>query len=263
MTDPFETRLETLAKDFSYPETPRVAQKAMARLQTRPAPRVLSRRLAWGIAIILLFAGLMSVPPVRAAVLEFIRIGVVRIFPAPEPAPGSDVPRTALPEVTTPMTVTPAMRATSLIPFLEQLSGETSLDQARSQVGFPIPLPAYPLGLGQPNHVFVQDTNGWMVVLVWLEADDPSRVRMSLHVIEEGSWVLEKYQPVLIQRTSVNGQPAVWAEGEYPLRVRNGNIEWTRLIEGHVLIWTDGNITYRLETNLPLEEAVRIAGSLR
>ena len=263
MTDPFETRLETLAKDFSYPETPRIAQKVMARLQTRPAPRVLSCRLAWGIAILLLLAGLMTVPPVRAAVLEFIRVGVVRIFPAPEPAPTSEAPRTALPENMIPMTATPALQATSLIPFLERMAGETTLEKARARVGFPIPLPTYPPDLGAPNHIFMQDTNSWMIVLVWLEPHQPEQVRMSLHVIEEGSWVLEKYQPVLIQQTSVNGLTAVWTEGEYPLLMRNGNIEWRRLVKGHVLIWTDGEITYRLETNLPLEEAVRIAESLQ
>jgi hypothetical protein len=29
------------------------------------------------------------------------------------------------------------------------------------------------------------------------------------------------------------------------------------------LIWEDGDLTYRLETHLPMEEAVRIAESLR
>jgi hypothetical protein len=36
-----------------------------------------------------------------------------------------------------------------------------------------------------------------------------------------------------------------------------------RLVEGHVLIWADGSLTYRLETELPLDEALRIAESLR
>jgi hypothetical protein len=35
------------------------------------------------------------------------------------------------------------------------------------------------------------------------------------------------------------------------------------LIEGHVLIWKEGDITYRLETDLPVEEAVKIAESLK
>lgn len=263
MTDPLETRIETLAKALPYPPTPRVADKVMARLRTRPASRTISRRLALGIAIVLLLAGLMTVPPVRAAVLEFIRIGVVRIFPAPEPIPTSESPRTAQPEIIMPMTATPALQATSLIPFLERMAGETSLEEARGRVDFPIPLPTYPVDLGQPDHVFLQDTNGWMVVLVWLEPNQPDQIRMSLHIIEEGSWTLDKYQPSVIQKTNVNGLPAVWAEGEYPLILRNQNIEWTRLIEGHVLIWADGEITYRLETNLPIEEAILIAKSLQ
>jgi hypothetical protein len=40
-------------------------------------------------------------------------------------------------------------------------------------------------------------------------------------------------------------------------------MELTRLIEGHVLIWENGNITYRLETALDLKEAVKVAESLK
>jgi hypothetical protein len=35
------------------------------------------------------------------------------------------------------------------------------------------------------------------------------------------------------------------------------------MITGNVLIWTDGALTYRLESDLPLAEARRIAESLR
>jgi hypothetical protein len=260
MTDPFETRIETLAKALPYPPTPRIAQKVMARLQ----PRHAKMRLAWRLAIaMVIIAGLMAVPPVRAAVLEFIRIGVVRIFPAPEPAPTSEAPRTAEPEIVAPITATPVMQANSLIPFLERVSGEISLEEARERVDFPIPLPTYPSDLGQPDHVFLQDANGWMVVLVWLEPKQPDQIRMSLHIIEESSWTLDKYQPTVIRETTVNGLSAVWTEGEYPLLAKNGDIQWMRLVVGHVLIWADGKVTYRLETNLSMEEAVQSAESLQ
>jgi hypothetical protein len=36
-----------------------------------------------------------------------------------------------------------------------------------------------------------------------------------------------------------------------------------RLIDGRVLVWTDGDITYRLETKLDLAEALKIAESLQ
>jgi hypothetical protein len=68
--------------------------------------------------------------------------------------------------------------------------------------------------------------------------------------------------PALVQETTVNGQRAVWAVGPYPLQFSNGDLDFVRLIDGHVLIWADGEVTYRLETNLDLEEAVKVAESL-
>jgi hypothetical protein len=35
------------------------------------------------------------------------------------------------------------------------------------------------------------------------------------------------------------------------------------LVQGHVLIWAEGGLTYRLESGLLLEEALRIAESLQ
>ncbi|MFN8428149.1 MAG: hypothetical protein U0X87_18070 [Anaerolineales bacterium] len=63
--------------------------------------------------------------------------------------------------------------------------------------------------------------------------------------------------------TQVNGQRAYWGEGPYPLRMYNGDLEFTRLIEGHVLIWAVDNVTYRLETDSTLQEAIKVAESLR
>ena len=65
-----------------------------------------------------------------------------------------------------------------------------------------------------------------------------------------------------VQEKTVNGQRAIWAVGPYPLRIRDGDLQFMRLIEGHVLIWTENNITYRLETDLSLEETIKIAESL-
>ncbi len=143
------------------------------------------------------------------------------------------------------------------------MAGETTLESARNIVDFPIPLPTYPADLGQPDRVFVQDAGGWMVILVWIDPQQPDQVQMSLHLIEEGSWTIQKYQPEIIQETTVNDQRAIWTVGDYPLILRNGDAQFTRMIDGHVLIWEENKITYRLETDLSLEEAVRIAESLQ
>ena len=47
------------------------------------------------------------------------------------------------------------------------------------------------------------------------------------------------------------------------MELQNSRYELQRLIEGHILIWAEEETTYRLETKLPLPEAVRIAESLR
>jgi hypothetical protein len=267
MTEPFETRLHALAQGFPYPPTPQVAPKVMAKLRaTQPRQRLAARRWAWGIAIVIvLFAGLMAVPPVRAAVLEFIQIGIVRIFlpPAETAVPEVQPPPTAMPGAVIPITATAGPTASSsLIPILDQIAGETTLEEARTSVGFPILLPAYPPDLGQPDRVYLQDMEGQVVVLIWLDEGKPGHVRMSLHIVGPGSWAIDKIEPSLIEETTVNGHRAVWARGPYPLILHNRDIHFTRLIAGHVLIWADGDFTYRLETDQSLEEAVKTAESL-
>lgn len=255
MTEPIESRLQALAKEFQYPPTPAVADAVMNRIQVSVKHPRFGRQLAWALTLlIVLLAGLMFVPPVRAAVLEFIQIGIVRIFPAPVESP--------IPTTETPLTATPAPTKSSLIPLLEQMGGETTLEDAQQVIGIPIPLPTYPVDLGLPDRVFLQNAGGWMLILVWLDPQQPDHVQMSLHLIEDGSWTIQKSQPTIIEETAVNGSRAIWTEGNYPLILRNGNMQFTRMIDGNVLIWEENKVTYRLETNLELDEAVLIAESL-
>ena len=158
---------------------------------------------------------------------------------------------------------TPAPTPSSLIPLLEQISGETTIEDAQQEIGIPIPLPTYPPDLDQPDRVFLQDAGGWMLIMVWLDEQQPDQVQMSLHLIEEGSWTINKFQPAIIKETSVNDLRAIWTVGDYPLVMRNADIQFTRLINGNVLIWEENKITYRLETDLDLAEAIRIAESLQ
>lgn len=266
----FENQLITIAKGLDYPRTPDIAGSVMSRLRAstrsrffpRPFGWAQGRRLALSLAMILvLLSSLMLIPPVRAAVIEFIQIGIVRIFPRPTESP-IDAISTATPDSITPMTATPSLPSATLIPSLSRIAGKTTLENAQERANYPILLPTYPPDLGQPDYVFLQDAEGVMTVLVWLDSRQPNRVLMSLHIIPEGSWAIEKSEPIVIEETSVNGQRAIWAVGPYPLRLRNGDLDFTRLIDGNVLIWADGLITYRLEINQTLEEALKIAESL-
>lgn len=254
----FEKQLLSLSKGLEYPRTPNIAGSVMSRLRASTRPRFFSRRLAWSLTIILiLFSSLMLIPPVRAAVIEFIQIGVVRIFQREPTPPDQEFPSTIV-----PVTATPGATSQPLIPLLERLAGETTLEEAQQTVGYPLLLPSYPSELGEPDRVFVQDAEGDMTILVWIDPQQPKDVLMSLHFIPPGSWAVKKVDPTLIQETTVNGQRALWTIGPYPMRFSNGNLDFIRLIEGHVLIWFDGQMTYRLETRLSLEEAIMVAESL-
>ena len=257
----FEQQLTSIAKRLDYPRTPNIARSVMKQLRPPSSRRFISRRFAWSLTIILvLFSSLMLIPPARAAILEFIQIGIVRIFPAaPTPviSPQQESPGTVL-----PVTATPSVTSEPLIPILERMAGEKSLAEAQQIVDYPILLPTYPPDLGEPDRVFVQDADGDMTILVWIDPAHPAVVLMSLHIIPAGSWAIDKMNPVRVETITVNGQRAVWAFGPYPVRYSNGDMDFVRLIDGHVLIWTDGTVTYRLETALTMEEAVKVAESL-
>jgi len=258
----FERQLVSLAKRLDYPRTPDIAASVMRRLRSPARPRLVSRRLAWSLtAILVLIASLMLIPPARAAILDFIQIGIVRIF-RPEPAPVSP-PQQESPVTAVPVTPTAAATSAPLIPILERMAGEVTLEEARQTVDYPILLPSYPPGLGAPDRVYIQEADGDMTILVWIDPQHPDRVLMSLHIVPPGSWAIEKMNPAAVQQTTVNGQRAAWAVGPYPVRFSNGDLDFIRLIEGHVLIWTEGELTYRLETDLEMEEAIRVAESLQ
>ncbi len=255
----FETRMRSIAQRMNYPRTPDISGRVVSRIAPMTKPRFFSRRFAWSLTlIVVLLFSLMLIPPVRAAVLEFIQIGIVRIFPRPAETP-IDTIQTATPRSFAPTTSTPD----DLLPFLDQLAGETTLAEAQAQVKYQILLPTYPPDVGAPDLVFVQDADGAMTVLVWLDPNDSKKVLMSLHFIPEGSWAIDKGFPLDVWETQVNGERAYWGEGPYPLRMYNGELEFVRLIEGHVLIWAVDDVTYRLETDLPLLEAIKIAESLQ
>lgn len=247
----FEQMVFQNAQRLVYPPTPDLAGAVAQRLVHPRRPRWGRPQrlgLAWFLALVLVLVGLLTVPQVRAAILEFIQIGAVRIWLVPPPTATS--PLTPVPTATVQRTLLP-------------LTGATTLARARQRAAWPIPLPIWPADLGEPDQVFWQDIGGDAVVLVWLDPADPSRVRLSLHLLSNAAVVWKKLAPTVVDETTVNGQAAYWTTGPYLLFVKGKGLDTVRLIEGHALIWTDGLVTYRLETDLSLAEAVRIAESLR
>ena len=192
-----------------------------------------------------MLGALLAVPQTRAAIAALLHIGSVTIVPT-APTSGANEP--------TPL------------PSILDLAGQTTLADAQQRMPFHIRLPAYPADLGAPQYVFAQDMDGKAVVLVWVDPQHPDRVRMALNELSSDAYVY-KLAPQLVQETQVHGQRALWTTGPYLLQigsVSNQHNALRRLVTAsHTLIWTEGDITYRLECDVSLEEAVRIAESLR
>ena len=270
-----DERLKEVASRFRYPPTPDVAEAVMKRLDSGNRLLVLLRSA--GAIVTLLFLVLVllfAVPGVRAEIIRFFQVGVVRIFPANETQTAvpalPQVPRTATPLTVSPSTATPQTSSTppatsTKLPAnitLSDLAGETTLEAAQTSFPFQIRLPSYPASLGAPERVFVQ-ADGPMIILVWTDPTDSQKALLSLYEIGPGSVFIRKFEPRVIQETQVNGQYAVWVEGPYLVQLTDGSYAQRTLVSGNTLIWEENGITYRLESDLGLEEAIKIAESLR
>lgn len=282
--DQWGERVAETAAAFTYPPTPNVASRLRTDAMTmvvaarrRKTHVTIARRMAFAlVATIALGGALLAVPPVRAAVVQFLQIGGIRIIlvePTPTPTPMPTLPALAPtvrgPTPTPTATPQPTPTPTPLTSILD-LYGETTLDQAQANAGFSIPLPAYPSDLGTPNAVFYQSFDGPIVILIWMDDVTPGRVRMSLLVARsplvgvKGIGVKGEKAPVrIVRELRVNGQPAYWVEGPHMFQLRNGDYSARWLVNGNVLIWTRDGTTYRLESGLSLDEAVKVAESLK
>lgn len=266
-----DATVRDLARAFDYPPAPDLVAGVRARLEAgrvRPARRP---RLAWAlVALVLALAALLAVPQVRAAIADLLQIGGIRIYltaPTATPVPPTGTPAATgarqspvAPAQAGARTATPRPSPTALASVLD-LAGETTLDEARREADFTVGLPSYPPDLGEPDRVFVQHFGGPLVVLAWTAAGQPERVILSLHEFGPGTYA-EKFEPQVVQETTVNGVSALWTEGAHLFALQSGEMGPRELVHGHTLIWQRGDVTYRLETDADLAEAVRVAASV-
>ena len=257
----FEEQVRQTARQFVYPPAPLIRPLKLA---ARTVQARVIRRFGLGLAIALLLIAvtLWVVPTARAAVLRFLQIGVVRIL-LPEPT-RTIAPTLRVEVVSTPMpnSSPTSTSATSRMPTSAaksiadslNLYGKTTLKQARAS-GIHIKVPT---ALGDPDAVYLQDVAGQAVILVWFDKSKPGAVRISLQIFTIDLFA-QKMQPRVLMKTQVKRTPAAWVEGEHMLQIANGDYNVVQLVSQHALIWTEGSDTYRLETALPMHEAIKIA----
>lgn len=238
MNEPrFEQDVRETARQYAYPPTPDIAGKVRSKLQMerRRDTRWL-RTAAAVVAAVLLAGALWSVPAVRAAILDMLRIGAVTVIVGEEtPTPDDRVYESAL-----------------------ELPGETTLDDAQRRIGNALRLPD---GFGAPDRVYMQEATMPVVTLVWLEAGRENEVRLALQIVNSRGSAF-KYEPHETVEIEVNGRRALWLDTPHRLVFFGQDGEITRQVAMNVLVWEVGSYTYRLETRLPMDEAVRIAESM-
>lgn len=244
LNEGLEMLVEHTVKHFPYPPTPDLVAKRLSRQQRRFQRHSLDLRRAAGAlaALIIVLAGLLTVPEIRAQVAAWLRIGAVEIVITTATPPARFAPGSQLP------------------PSVLRFPGATTLEDAQAHAGYPIPLPTT---LGAPDRVYLIQAARPIVVLVWL--DEHGAVDVSLHLLPLGTYSI-KMTDAEVEETEVNGEWAVWiAEPHwYLLRTGSGDDdEKSRQVMMHTLIWeTPDQMTYRLETNRSLDETRSIAESI-
>jgi hypothetical protein len=248
----------------AFPATPLITASVHARLEERrPRPGagwpVLVLRAA-AVALVAFVVLLLISPDVREAVARFFGLNTVRVeFVATPPAPTPSVQPTSQPSSG------PTIRPTRTPTPTPALTGLTTLADARSKAEFDVRLPTYPTNLGEPKPVYFQDfgrdfNGAQQVILVYPD-----------FVLYEAEGIIYQksiYDATRVEETRVGDNQALWLTGAAHLvQVQDASgriyIDFTRVVKGSVLAWEADGVTYRIETELPLDEAIRIAESIR
>ncbi len=240
-----EHKIQEWAAAFEYPPTPNIAGKIRP-LLAHPAKKAAQprRRLAWALVLLLLAASLLAVPSVRAALVQILRAGGITIFVGEEAAVDEIPPLLSeqLPAFTQPITLAEAV---ARFPDLQ-----------------------LPTELPPPDDVLLHEEPVWdtAVIFLWRDEANPQQIGLSLYQINVAQYAYKGSE--MLEMTEVNGNQAFWLIGPHYFRLQdsalqNGAVEEWLFVEGNVLIWWEGSITYRLEGADSLEEALQIAESLQ
>jgi hypothetical protein len=186
---------------------------------------------------------------------------------APPTAPSTLAPATEAPRTPSPGPLGRALR------LGEPLDSDdpVALD---GRAGFHVSLPDDP-DLGRPDAAWIDDQKGGQVTLLWATEDDlPATSQRDVGLLlgqfrgtmDSGFFNKMISAGTLVEPVRVAGNGGYWLSGDphvFFWEGPDGFVDDPRRWVGDVLIWSDGSITYRLETSLSRDEAIRIAESIR
>jgi hypothetical protein len=248
--DSFSGELEAIAALFVYPPTPDLAGQERDRLRHQaplvnfpPRPTMRRTLVVGTIIMLLLFAALMAIPPVRAAFLRVLQIGAFEINLLEEPP------------------IKPA--STPLPGSLTDLGEPISLADAAAQ--FPFPLIS-PHTLGAPDWVYIQDFADYpskIITLVWTGDDGAGGSQIMLTYFGLEGLARKTAGGEQVRDVRIADMAGIWIEGPHLLNLQHLGTSTDLAVDSNVLIWSDGVVTYRLEGKFTLDEAIELAKSMR
>ncbi|MGH8893811.1 MAG: hypothetical protein ACRDWY_10990 [Actinomycetes bacterium] len=259
-----EAALRRLARQVDVPPTPDYVTRVTQHLDVptggpREATGPAAKRLrsvhpvvATGIALVVAFAVVLSVPATREAVADLFGLSGVRVRPLPTAAPS---PRT---------TIDRALDLGRLV----------TLDEARRRAPFTVSVPSA-AGLTTPDAVYLRRGPGLeSVSLVYRpRAGFPPAIdtRVGLLLSEFAGSATPYFEKFIgpgsnAEPVTVGGQwPGLYFPQPQQVLVRDprGVVhEHPPRLAAPTLVWVRGGVTYRLEANIDRARALEVAASL-
>ena len=231
--------LTELGNEIVYPESPDLVDAVSRRIGSHTSPPARLQGWAPRVVIIatLLVVVVLIVPGTRDEVASWLGLRGLTIVDEPRSLAGSEL----------------------------GLGIETTLEEAERIAGFQ---PRTSALLGKPDRVYVESGRIWMVYVA--RADLPET-----DVAGVGAIVAQfpfSESPGLT-KTVLGGEDSsilvevgsdfgVWIEGPHDL-ILDQESEHQRRTAASALLWESGDITLRIEVDLPLSEVLRLAESFR
>jgi hypothetical protein len=263
-----ERSLGELAERLEIPNGGWLVDDVMRRIgePVRPVRHRRALRFA-GAVVVLLAVVVIALPGPRRAVARWLGFDSVRIEPAP-----------AVTTVPTTIVAPPTIAATTTTAIVVDeatldLGAATSLDDAMARTGLPDPTPAV---LGAPHSIHVvEPPSSGQVVLVYAQSDLLPKsavtgvgalVSVMPAKIEEGFFQKTLGATSTVESVDVDGARGYWIEGEpHELMFDFGDdnvLPDTFRLATNTLLWQRGDHVYRLEADIDLDTALRIAASV-
>jgi len=282
-------RLLATSIDFSTagptePGSPDLAASVRRRIEQNPLRPSLWRRLGLGVG-----AGTRARPIRRGLVLALVALlilaavagavgfglpGLRIIFgQGPSATPSPPALSSASPRPSEPGPTEPSPSAT-----VQPLGGSLGLgdavplEEVRRQASFEILLPTDP-PIGPPDVSYLNDQR---VTLVWASrAELPETNTQGIGLVlgefrgnvDQGYYEKVLGDQTIVTPVTVNGGRGYWIHGSphffYYIDPQGQVVTDESRVVGDVLIWTRGDVTFRLETSLGMAAAIRLAESLR